>query len=158
MRSRESLYAYCLGEVADWVAGWVLDGEMKIENVPQVLRIVGAHPLYIYAFRYTRNISYEAYVEALSLLRDDILYALKNENYDDILDDLVRLFSNYADAWRLDLMARHDDTEQEHEKGGKILESFRRSLPETLLSKVQECSSATRNFIETQLRHRGLIS
>ena len=70
---------YIVQETVNWLEGRLLDGEMRIREIPRILRVTNSG-LYVTAFRFGRHTTCNRYVQDLQLLISDIMYVGLNSH------------------------------------------------------------------------------
>lgn len=72
--------AYVLQQTVSWIEKMLLDGEIRVRDVPRELRVTNTS-IYVTALRFSRAISCKRYVQDLELLYYDILF-LYSDTYE----------------------------------------------------------------------------
>jgi hypothetical protein len=121
-----------------WINDMLLCNRIRLKDVPRDIRTASC--VYVSAFRISRGISCERYIEDLAILRDDICSLEEGYFYKGQLIDTL-----------FDYLSIHDY------EGDKRIEEFERSLPEAVLREMFKRRGLTQELIRSELKNRGFI-
>lgn len=124
--------AYVLQQTVTWIEEMLLDGELRVRDVPRELRVTNTG-IYVTALRFSRAISCKRYVQDLELLYYDILF-LYSDTYE--RRNLIDCLSNGLQF--------HDFKNEEE------FCVFQESIREDVLQEMQRAGAVVREAIRKQ--------
>ena len=117
-----------------WIEKMLFYDKVRLKDIPTEVRATSAD-IYIVAFRISRNITYQRYLQDLEVLCLD-LTAMKNQ--DPMKSKLLRILSN--------ALKFHDFGEKQE------VVNFQKNMPEILLRQLQAKEQAVQNNIRDQFK------
>lgn len=117
-----------------WIEKMLFYDKVRLKDIPTEVRATSAD-IYIVAFRISRNISCQRYLQDLEVLCLD-LTAMKNQ--DPMKSKLLRILSN--------ALKFHDFGEKQE------FVNFQKNMPEILLRQLQAKEQAVQNNIRDQFK------